>query len=540
LDLVGIEPLSAHFGDSIVYRDLEPVSPRLPGLSDLWADAGLPAYRIPRKTEPAYSQVLIRILDAAQRVRFAERGGPTPRLEKILFIGDNPMSDATFVRNLATLRPLRGFIGSERLDESSHVTVDGLLYFANRWSALADFLDWAAEHGMEPGENLALLVDVDKTALGARGRNDGNVDRARRAAAEAVAANALGDAFDAARFRLAYDDLNRPAYHAFTADNQDFVGFASLMIAGGVYDLRALHSDLEQKRLPSFRQFMAVCGRRLEEGRRAALTAVHQEVWTCTQAGDPTPFKRFRCREFETTTAAMLAADDSVSAEEALADHIVLTREVLEAARLVTEAGALPFLVSDKPSEASIPRATQPGTRPVHRVPAYVVGEPLSLPRTGASEDAIRIPQAILDDMIAHAREGKPEEVCGVLAGRGNLVIRSYRATNAAERPIVTYNIAPKDQYLIVRDIDEHGEELVAIYHSHPASPAYPSATDQRLAFYPEAVYIILSLAWPDRPIVRGFWLDDQTIRGVRIQPVGGELHSESSSSAQGTALRPS
>lgn len=526
MELVGVKALSDLFGDFVVYRDLEPADPRLPGLSDLWAEAGLGEYRIPRKTEPAYSQVLICILDAAQRIRLADRDGAIPALEKILFIGDNHASDVTFVRNLAALRPLRaravrGFIGSDRLDEASHVTIDGPLYIANRWSALADFLDWSAEHGLEPGENLAVLVDVDKTVLGARGRNDDNVDRARRMAAEAVAVACLGDLFDAARFRQAYDELNRPAYHAFTADNQDYVAYVCLMIGGGVSDLGALRSDVERKHLRSVRQFMTVCGQRLEDVGQAGLRKVHEEVWSCMQAGDPTPFKRFRYREFETTTAKMLATDPSLSAGKALADHIVLTREVLEAARFLTEAGALPFLMSDKPPEASCPRAGQPGMQPVHRIPAYVVGEPLPSPRTSVGKDVIRIPQDVLDDMIAHARKGKPEEVCGVLAGRGNLVIRSYRATNTAERPIVTYNIAPKDQYRIFRDIDEHGEELIAIYHSHPASPAYPSATDRRLAFYPEAVYIILALAWPGQPVVRGFRLVDSTIREVTIQAVG-------------------
>jgi len=133
-------------------------------------------------------------------------------------------------------------------------------------------------------------------------------------------------------------------------------------------------------------------------------------------------------------------------------------------------------------------------------------------------EETIYIPRAILDDMIAHAREGKPEEICGILSGQGNRVHRSYRAENMAEQPIVTYNIAPKDQYRIFRDIDTREEELLAIYHSHPASPAYPSATDLRLAFYPDAVYIILSLAQPERPVVRAFRLEDSTIREISVE----------------------
>jgi len=141
----------------------------------------------------------------------------------------------------------------------------------------------------------------------------------------------------------------------------------------------------------------------------------------------------------------------------------------------------------------------------------------MELAETEAPTGVIRIPREIIDDMVAHAREGKPEEVCGVLAGRGDRVIRSYRATNVADEPITTYNLSPKDQYRIFRDIDERGEDLLAIYHSHPASPAYPSATDLRLAFYPDAVYVILSLACPEQPIVRAYRLADGTIREIRV-----------------------
>ncbi|NOZ05857.1 MAG: M67 family metallopeptidase [Chloroflexi bacterium] len=135
-------------------------------------------------------------------------------------------------------------------------------------------------------------------------------------------------------------------------------------------------------------------------------------------------------------------------------------------------------------------------------------------------KQVIRIPQTILDDMIAHAKEGKPEEVCGILSGQGNVVTRAYRAQNVAEKPVVTYNFSPQDQYRIFKDIDEREEEMMAIYHSHPASPAYPSVTDLRLAFYPEASYIILSLARPEQPVVRAFRLEDGNIQEITVEPV--------------------
>jgi len=148
-----------------------------------------------------------------------------------------------------------------------------------------------------------------------------------------------------------------------------------------------------------------------------------------------------------------------------------------------------------------------------------VVGNALPISGATVHKKVIRIPQTIIDDMIAHAKKGKPEEICGILSGHGNVVTRAYRAQNVAEEPIVTYNFLPQDQYRIFKDIDEREEEMVAIYHSHPASPAYPSATDLRLAFYPEASYIILSLARPEQPVVRAFRLEDGNIEEMTIEP---------------------
>src|SRR4051812_37345134 len=88
-------------------------------------------------------------------------------------------------------------------------------------------------------------------------------------------------------------------------------------------------------------------------------------------------------------------------------------------------------------------------------------------------------------ELIAHALEGRPYEVCGLLAGREGRVERVYRAANK-ERSPVRYEIDPKDLIRIFRDIDDSDLELVGIYHSHTHTDAYPSATDVRLAFYPE------------------------------------------------------
>lgn len=97
--------------------------------------------------------------------------------------------------------------------------------------------------------------------------------------------------------------------------------------------------------------------------------------------------------------------------------------------------------------------------------------------------------------MIAHANEDFPLECCGILGGKDkdNEITNSYRIKNIDESK-VTYLMDPREQIKVFKDMRTNEIELKAIYHSHPNHPAYPSQTDVRLAYYPEAVYIIISI----------------------------------------------
>lgn len=130
----------------------------------------------------------------------------------------------------------------------------------------------------------------------------------------------------------------------------------------------------------------------------------------------------------------------------------------------------------------------------------------------------ISIPREILDAMVAHARAGWPNEACGIVAGKDGRGERFYPARNELESP-TRYAVAPQDLLDITLDIEARGLDLVAIFHSHPATEAYPSPTDVRLAFYPDSTYLILSLADPDRPVLRGFAIRDGRVteRPVRV-----------------------
>ena len=116
----------------------------------------------------------------------------------------------------------------------------------------------------------------------------------------------------------------------------------------------------------------------------------------------------------------------------------------------------------------------------------------------------MQIERKHLSEIVSHAREEAPREACGILAGRDGRVLRLYRARNADPSP-TSYSLEPEQQYRIFKDIEDRGLELVAIYHSHPSSPATPSDKDIKQAYYPEASYLVVSLADPLEPQVRAF-----------------------------------
>jgi len=124
----------------------------------------------------------------------------------------------------------------------------------------------------------------------------------------------------------------------------------------------------------------------------------------------------------------------------------------------------------------------------------------------------LRISEEQLAEILAHAREGAPEEVCGILAGREGTARRIYRGRNVAPNPRVRYEMEPRQQLEIMQEIEANGEAMVAIYHSHPHSAAFPSHTDQELAFYPDTLYVIVSLADAEQPVVRAFRLRDHKV----------------------------
>jgi proteasome lid subunit RPN8/RPN11 len=128
----------------------------------------------------------------------------------------------------------------------------------------------------------------------------------------------------------------------------------------------------------------------------------------------------------------------------------------------------------------------------------------------------MRISAELVDQLVAHAREDLPNECCGMVGGGDGAAATVYRAENAEASPF-RYSISAKEQFRLMREIEDGGEELVAIYHSHTKSPAYPSQTDVNLAGWPDAVYLIVSLADPEAPDLKGFWIRDGKIEEAEL-----------------------
>ncbi len=109
--------------------------------------------------------------------------------------------------------------------------------------------------------------------------------------------------------------------------------------------------------------------------------------------------------------------------------------------------------------------------------------------------NGLTLSPALADELLAHARAEVPNEACGILSGRAadGLATTYHPARNADASPYV-YTVHPEDLVRIVMGIEDAGQDLVAIFHSHTHTPAEPSPTDRRQAMYPDAIYLLATL----------------------------------------------
>lgn len=129
--------------------------------------------------------------------------------------------------------------------------------------------------------------------------------------------------------------------------------------------------------------------------------------------------------------------------------------------------------------------------------------------------DQIVIPKRLLSQIIQHARDGSPFEVCGLLGGHGQEVLEVYPIKNT-ELSTVSYFMDPKEQLRAMKAMRQKNQKMVGIYHSHPVAEAYPSQKDVSLAFYDDVAYVIVSLMH-EPPQVRAFEIKEGRVKEIPV-----------------------
>ena len=136
----------------------------------------------------------------------------------------------------------------------------------------------------------------------------------------------------------------------------------------------------------------------------------------------------------------------------------------------------------------------------------------------------MRISQALLDEIVEHARAEAPNECCGMIAAQDGVAVAVHRARNAAASPL-RYEMDGMEQFKIQTAIEDGGYELGAIYHSHTRSDPEPSQTDINLAFYPDALYVIVGVKG-EEPDVRAWRIVDGAVSEAALEVQNG-THAE-------------
>jgi proteasome lid subunit RPN8/RPN11 len=130
---------------------------------------------------------------------------------------------------------------------------------------------------------------------------------------------------------------------------------------------------------------------------------------------------------------------------------------------------------------------------------------------------ACRISKDVLAKMLDHAKLEPWQECCGLLAGRGSVIMRAFPAANVAPEPSKNYEIAPEELFRLMREIRAAGLELTGIYHSHPNGNNEPSPRDVERAYYPDVAYFILS-PQATAAAVRAFSIRDGRVDELKIE----------------------
>jgi proteasome lid subunit RPN8/RPN11 len=129
----------------------------------------------------------------------------------------------------------------------------------------------------------------------------------------------------------------------------------------------------------------------------------------------------------------------------------------------------------------------------------------------------IQIPRKLTNQLLHLAQLSPDVEVCGLVSSQNGVPCHCYSIANVAEHPAQRFLLNAAEQIAALKTMRERGEELFAIYHSHPTAPAIPSSTDLELAAYPDALYLIISLNTKGVLEMRGFHIIEQIAQEIPL-----------------------
>lgn len=314
------------FNNYIVFRELNPINKSLPSFEEIKAKLHLES--LPRKKDKEYALVLKEILKSALS------------FSNIIYIGDTFLSDLTVVENLKDLGiDVFGVITDESVSETS--SPHDYIVFNNSWSRLEEIvLD-------KIREKTILLVDIDKTAIGAHGRNHLPIDKARTDAIVSLAENVFMRNFhesEKENFLKLYKSIHTKELLNFTQDNQDIVSIVTLIIYSGILSLQEFYKASRENTFEEFVENISV---------PENLGNLIHEVKENLKQKSPTLFPTFRKIELEKTIARMDFLPDETPLQIIFNEEILITGEVYRIGKYALSKGAVVFGVSDKPEIAS-------------------------------------------------------------------------------------------------------------------------------------------------------------------------------------------
>ncbi len=342
--------LSDIFGNRLVFRELNPVGNSLPQFPEI--KTALSLTKLPRKKDKEYAKALYYI--------FSKAGN----FNKVFYIGDTLMSDASVIENFSEFPDIEMFGIITREGETDTIEFRKNFLLNGRWANLERAFSICEEKVFRADERTVLIIDIDKTAIGARGRNDRAIDKARIDAIRELAEEIFGE-INEEKFSKAYQIANRKEFFYITEDNQDIVS----LLAFFIYDGAVSETELSGGKFETAKELIEKVS-----VRNSVLKKYAETVLKNIEEKNPTAFPEFRKKEFLKTIARADFLPDETPIAKLLSEEITITGEVYRLALMLKKRGVVVFGVSDKPALSTMPEEGS-GLPPVYEKTMKIYSE---------------------------------------------------------------------------------------------------------------------------------------------------------------------